>query len=180
MAIHPTIGGLNIWLHRESLQRNARFYIVTMRNYTQRHERAVLHEKLRKFSFTQRRHETFSLLNILLYINPTNILEDPLFLLIHIRAGDLRLWGSGSLPLSKLWQSPLDGRLSNNRETKYLASPRISWFTFFLDAKKYAKYAKLHRSARFFISPSTAQIHAKTNTNHPLSHKRHRRYFRWP
>ena len=91
MAIHPTMGGLNIWLHRESLQRNAGFYIVIMRNYTQRHERAVLHEKLRKFSFTQRRHETFSLLNILLYINPTNILEDPLFLLIHIRAGDLRL-----------------------------------------------------------------------------------------
>jgi len=39
---------------------------------------------------------------------------------------------------------------------------------------------ELHRIAYFFISLWTAQIHAKTNTNHPLSHKRYRRFLRWP
>ena len=64
---------------RAVLHRNAGFYIVSMRNYTQRHERAVLHEKLRIFSFTRRMHGTFYCLNILSYISPTTHSGGPPF-----------------------------------------------------------------------------------------------------
>ena len=71
---------------RAVLHRNAGFYIVAMRNYTRRNERAVLREKLRIFSFTQRRHGTFFCLNTLLYINPmTHSGGPPFFVDIYER-----------------------------------------------------------------------------------------------
>lgn len=84
---------------QSSVCSNARVYISLASNRidAQRNEHTVLPEKSRMANLTER-----------------------LFLLDH-----RRLWGSGSRPMSKLWQALLPGPLFDKKSTLYMASPKI-------------------------------------------------------